>query len=207
VGRERETVEVKRALAMSRLLTLTGAGGSGKTRLALEVARDLVGSYPDGVWLVQLAPLSEPDLVAQEVAGTPDVNERSGQPLSNTLADVLRDKDLLFVLDNCEHLVEGAARLVDTLLASCPRLKVLATSRGMLAVSGEVNRPVPPLSLPAVVDRDYCGGPTVEDLVRCESVRLFVDRARLRLPDFALTEENAGAVAGPAAGSTGYRSL
>jgi predicted ATPase/DNA-binding SARP family transcriptional activator/DNA-binding CsgD family transcriptional regulator/Tfp pilus assembly protein PilF len=195
VGREREMVEVKRTLAMTRLLTLTGAGGSGKTRLALEVARDLVGAYPDGVWMVQLAPLSAPDLVTQEVAGVLGIKERPGQSLTDTLADDLRAKKLLLVLDNCEHLVEPAALLVDKLLASCPRLKVLATSREMLAVSGEVNRPVPPLSLPAETNDEPRGGPIVEDLVRCEAVRLFVDRTRLRLPDFRLNEENAGAVA------------
>jgi predicted ATPase/DNA-binding SARP family transcriptional activator/DNA-binding CsgD family transcriptional regulator len=195
VGREREIVEIKRTLAMTRLMTITGAGGSGKTRLALEVARDLVGAYPDGVWLVQLAALSEPDLVAQEVAGVLGIKERPGQPLSDTLADALRVKNLLLVLDNCEHLVVPAARLVDRLLSSCPRLKVLATSREMLAVSGEVNRPVPPLSLPAAADEGPRGGPAVEDLVRCEAVRLFLERARLRLPHFELTEENAGAVA------------
>ena len=195
VGREREMVEIKRTLAMTRLLTLSGAGGSGKTRLALEVARDLVGAYADGVWLVQLAPLSAPDLVTQEVAGVMGIKERPGQPLSDTLVDALRARNLLLVLDNCEHLVEPAARLVDRLLSSCARLRILATSREMLAVSGEVNLPVSPLSLPSTTTRSSRGVPTVEDLVRYEAVRLFVDRARLRLPDFGLNEKNAGAVA------------
>ena len=105
-------MEVKRALAMTRLLTLTGAGGSGKTRLALEVARDLVGAYPDGVWLVELAPLSEGELVPQAVADAVGVQEQPGQPLTDTLVEALREKKLLLVLDNCEHLVEAAARLV-----------------------------------------------------------------------------------------------
>ncbi|HEY6674615.1 MAG TPA: BTAD domain-containing putative transcriptional regulator, partial [Rubrobacteraceae bacterium] len=129
IGREREIVEVKRTLSMTRLLTLTGAGGSGKTRLALEVARDLISVYPDGVWLVELAPLSEGELVAQEVAGTMEVPERPGAPLTDTLAEALGEKGLLLVVDNCEHLVEAAAQLGDTLLDSCPRLRVLATSR------------------------------------------------------------------------------
>ena len=129
VGRESEMVKVKRTLAMTRLLTLTGAGGSGKTRLALEVARDLVGTCQDGVWMVELAPLSEPELVAQEVAGALEISERPGEPLTDTLVDVIESKNLLVVLDNCEHLVEAAARLTDTLLSSCPHLKVLATSR------------------------------------------------------------------------------
>jgi predicted ATPase len=195
VGREREIVEVKRTLAMTRLLTLTGAGGSGKTRLALETARNLIGTYPDGVWLVELAPLSEGDLVAQEVAGALEVSERPGQPLADTLVDTLGDKGLLLVIDNCEHVVGAAARLLDDLLDSCPRLRVLATSREPLGIPGEVLWRVPPLSSPDPTDGtpDRLSG--VEDLVRYEAVRLFVERTRQRLPDFGLTEENAGAVA------------
>jgi predicted ATPase/DNA-binding SARP family transcriptional activator/DNA-binding CsgD family transcriptional regulator len=196
VGRERDLVEVKRTLSMTRLLTLTGAGGSGKTRLALEVARDLVGIYPDGVWLVELAPLTEGDLVAQEVAGALGVPELPGEPLADTLAEALGDKELLLVVDNCEHLVEAAARLVDALLDACPHLRVLATSREPLGVGGEILWTVPLLSLPSPTEAGPDGGSTVENIMRCESVELFVDRARLRLPDFQFTRENAGAVAG-----------
>ena len=195
VGREREIVEVKRMLAMTRLLTLTGAGGSGKTRLALEVTRDLVGAFPDGVWLVQLAPLSESELVTQEVSRVLGVKELPNQYLDDTLAAALGRRELLIVMDNCEHIVDPVARLISRLLASCPRLKVLATSREVLAVSGEVNVPVPPLSLPPNTDGDHRGRPTVENLARSEAVRLFVDRVRQRLPDFELTEENARATA------------
>jgi DNA-binding SARP family transcriptional activator len=113
VGREREMLEVKRTLAMTRLLTLTGAGGCGKTRLALEVARDLVGVYPDGVWLVELAPLAEGELVSQAVADALSVLERPGEPLTDTLIDTLQIKNLLLIIDNCEHLIEDAAQLVD----------------------------------------------------------------------------------------------
>ena len=148
MGREIEMVEVKRHLAMTRLLTLTGPGGSGKTRLALEVARDLAGSYPDGVRLVKLAPLSEPGLVAQAVAGALEVRSGRVSPSTDTLVEDLRDKEALLVLDNCEHLVEASARLLDDILDSCPRLRVLATSREPLGVSGEVSWPVPSLSLP-----------------------------------------------------------
>ena len=190
VGREIEMIEVKRTLAMTRLLTLTGAGGSGKTRLALEVAGDLVSAYPDGVRLARLAPLSESGLVAQAVGGALGVSERPDQGLADTLADDLRDKKLLLVVDNCEHLVAAAARLIEGILDSCPRLKVLATSREPLGVSGEVNWVVPSLSLPDTAD----GESTVEGRMRYEAVRLFVDRTRLRLPDFELTRENAGAV-------------
>ncbi|HEY6752424.1 MAG TPA: BTAD domain-containing putative transcriptional regulator, partial [Rubrobacteraceae bacterium] len=195
VGREREMVEVKRMLAMTRLLTLTGAGGSGKTRLALEVARDLVSIYPDGVWLATLAELSEGDLVPQPVATALQVAERPGQPLTDTLVEALEDKELLLVLDNCEHLVEAAARLVDTLLDSCPHLGVLATSREPLGITGEVNWAVPLLSLPTKADEESNGAATIESLLRSAAVRLFVDRARLRLPDFELTQANASAVA------------
>jgi hypothetical protein len=143
VGREQKIVEVKRMLAMTRLLTLTGAGGWGKTRLALEVARELVSIYPDGVWLVTLAGLSEGDLVPQPVATALQVPERPGQSLTDTLVEALEDKELLLVMDNCEHLVEAAAHLVDTHLDSCPHLGVLATSREPLGISGEVNWALP----------------------------------------------------------------
>jgi DNA-binding SARP family transcriptional activator len=132
VGREREMLEVKRSLAMTRLLTLTGAGGSGKTRLALEVARDLSGAYPDGVWLTELARISDGELVPQAVAEALRVHERPGQPLTETLVGSLRNKSMLIILDNCEHLIEAAARLADALLDGCPHLRVLATSREAL---------------------------------------------------------------------------
>jgi predicted ATPase/DNA-binding SARP family transcriptional activator/DNA-binding CsgD family transcriptional regulator len=192
VGRQREMVEVKRALSMTRLLTLTGAGGTGKTRLALEVARDLVGSYPDGVWFVELAPLSEGGLAAREVVNILGVKERPGEPLTDTLAEALAGQETLLVLDNCEHVVDAVARLVDTLLAACPRLRMLATSREPMAVPGEVNLAISPLSLPGGTDN---GGATADELMHYEAVRLFIDRARLRLLDFGLTRENAQAVA------------
>jgi predicted ATPase/DNA-binding CsgD family transcriptional regulator len=186
VGREREIEEVKRELAMTRILTLTGAGGSGKTRLALELARNLVEAYPDGAWLVELAPLSEEALVPKAVAEALEVPERPGEPLADTLAEVLRGRQLLMVLDNCEHLLEATARLVDLLLDSCPRLRILATSREALGVEGEVRWLVPPLSIPDLQDT-----PSLEELVSYESVRLFVERARGRDPSFSLSPKNA----------------
>jgi len=140
--------EVKRALASTRLLTLTGTGGSGKTRLALEVAPDLVEAYSDGVWLVELAPISEQELVPKVLAEVLEVPERPAESLADTLAEVLQSRKLLLVLDNCEHLLEATARLVDSLLDSCPFLRILATSREALGVEGELRRPVPPLSVP-----------------------------------------------------------
>jgi hypothetical protein len=129
VGREREMLEVKRLLAMTKLLTLTGVGGSGKTRLALKVASDLAGAYPDGAWLVELAALSEGELVPQAVARALSVREEPGRPLVETLVDSLRSRRMFLVLDNCVHLIEGVVRLVDALLGTCPRLRILATSR------------------------------------------------------------------------------
>src|SRR5215208_8121308 len=140
--------------------------------------------------MVELAPLSEPGLLAQEMAGALGVTELSGEPLADTLADFLGGKEILLVLDNCEHLIEAAARLAEYLLHWCPRLRVLATSREPLGIAGEVVWQVVPLSLP---DRDEPA--SVVGLMRYEALRLFVDRARLRLPDFELTEKNAGAVA------------
>jgi predicted ATPase/DNA-binding CsgD family transcriptional regulator len=196
VGREREMVEIKRALSMTRLLTLTGAGGTGKTRLALEVARDLVGSYPDGVWMVELAPITEPGLVAQEVANVLGVQERPGESLADTLAEALEAQEMLLVLDNCEHHIEEAMRMVDALLASCIRLKVFATSREPLGDSEEVVWGVGPLSVPGRRGRQ-----TPDELAGYESVRLFAERALLTeralygSSGFALGPDNASAVA------------
>ena len=189
VGREQELIEIKRTLAMTRLLTLTGVGGSGKTRFALEVARDLVGTYPDGVWVVELAPLSEGELVAKTVAEALEVPERPQVPLLDTLSDVLQEKELLLVLDNCEHLLKATARLVDVLLDSCPRLRILPTSRAALEVEGEVRWSVPPLSKP---ERQSTS--SSEELEGYESVRLLIERARGRDPYFSLNPQNARAV-------------
>ena len=191
VGREREIEEVKRELAMTRLLTLTGVGGSGKTRLALEVARNLLEAYPQGVWLVELAPLSEAVLVPKALAEALKVPERSGEPLADTLIEVLRDRQLLLILDNCEHLLDASARLVDVLLDSCPRLRILATSREGLGVEGEIRWVVPSLSVPEQGRRT----PSLEELEAYESVRLFVERARGRDSSLSLSPHNASAVA------------
>ncbi|HSK82880.1 MAG TPA: BTAD domain-containing putative transcriptional regulator [Rubrobacter sp.] len=190
VGREPELRNLKRDLAMTRLLTLTGVGGCGKTRLALEVARDLVGAYPDGVWFVELAPLSEGALVAQAVATVLGVQEQSDRSLTDTLVNFLRPKRVLLVLDNCEHLVNAVAHFVVALLNSSPHLRVLATSRESLNVEGELSWLVPSLSVPSMGR-----SPRVEELAGYESVGLFVERARHRNPVFSLTPQNAPAVA------------
>ena len=190
VGREEEMVEVERLLSMTRLLTLTGAGGTGKTRFALRVAKGLVETYPDGAWMVELAPLSDPELVERAVAEALGVREEAGHPLTATLEEHLSSRELLLLLDNCEHLIEGAARVIETFLDSCEGLRVLATSREALNVAGELTWWVAPLSVP-----DLGSAPAVEDLVGSESVRLFVERARYRRPGFDLNRQNAQAVA------------
>jgi predicted ATPase len=190
VGREQQILEVKRELETTRLLTLTGAGGAGKTRLALEVSRELLEAYSDGVWLVELAPLSEAELVPEAVAEALEVPEHPDEPLADTLTEALGSRELLLVVDNCEHLLEVTARLVDILLDSCPRLRVLATSREALGVDGEMRWPVPPLSAP-----DPQRSTTPEELEGSESARLFLARARNRDPSFAFTPGSAQAVA------------
>ena len=189
VGRVREMAEVKRALAMTRLLTLAGAGGSGKTRLAMEVGRDLAGAYPDGVRLVELAPLSEGGLVPRAVAEAVGATEQPGRPIDDVLVAYLRDREMLLITDNCEHLAGATARLVDVLLDSCPRLRILATSRELLGVAGELNWPVPSLSVP---DEQSS---TIEAVEAHEATRLFTARASNRRQNFSVTPENAGAVA------------
>jgi predicted ATPase/class 3 adenylate cyclase len=189
IGREREIAEVKRFLAKTALLTLTGAGGSGKTRLALQVAAEVLDEYPDGVWLVELAPLADPDLASQTVASVLGVREEPGRPLTATLADYLRGKQALLVLDNCEHLLSACAGLGESLLRACPKLQILATSREGLGVGGEQTYRVPTLSLP-----DPGQLPPLERLQEFEAVQLFADRARLTQPTFAVTQANAPAV-------------
>ncbi|HEU4758573.1 MAG TPA: tetratricopeptide repeat protein [Dehalococcoidia bacterium] len=189
IGREGEMMEAKRLLSASRLLTLTGSGGAGKTRLALQVAADLLDEYADGVWLVELAALADPALVPQAVASALRLREAPGQIIADTLSEHLSDKSLLLVLDNCEHLVDGCAPLVEALLRACPALRVLATSRESLGVAGETVWRVPSLSLPEAE-----AVAAWEKVAESGAVRLFVDRARLGRPSFALTRQNAPAV-------------
>ncbi len=148
VGREKEIVEVRRLLEDTRLLTLTGPGGCGKTRLALAAAEELVGKFEDGVWLVDLAPLADPSLVPQAVASTLGVREQPGRSVTETLSEYLASKKVLLVLDNCEHLIEACAELAESLLRSCPGLRVLATSREALGIAGETTWRVPSLAAP-----------------------------------------------------------
>jgi transcriptional regulator with XRE-family HTH domain len=189
VGREQELAEIRRLLGSTRLLTLTGTGGTGKTRLALQVAAGLQGHYPQGVWLAELAPLADPLAVPGVVADAVGVREEAGQPLQATLLAALRPRHLLLVLDNCEHLLDACASLVQALLRACPQVTVLVTSREGLGLAGEIVWRVSSLALP--------GGehlPSPEALVQVEAVRLLVERTVAVQPHFAVTAQNAAAV-------------
>jgi len=192
VGREQEMADVQRLLADTRLLTLTGPGGVGKTRLALEAGRDLDRGqiFADGVWLIGLAPLADAALLAHEIAAGLGVREEAGRAILDTLQEAIHDRGLLLVLDNCEHLVEACAQVADLLLRTCPRLTILATSREPLNIAGETAWPVPPLSVPARNEN-----PELHALRECDAVRLFVQRAQAAVPAFALSDRNAVAVA------------
>jgi non-specific serine/threonine protein kinase len=191
IGREREQEEIQVLLQRGiRLVTLTGAGGTGKTRLALAVAGALGEPYPEGVWLAELAPLANPALVPQAVAGALGLREEPHRSLVATLLDHLKGRHLLLVLDNCEHLVSACAELAAALLQSCPHLQLLATSRERLAVPGETTYHVPSLAVP-----DLAHVPDPEHLLAYAAVELFVQRAQSRRPDFTLSAQNAHAIA------------
>ncbi len=203
IGREREIRDIKNILfpapssepiseggeqpiGVNRLVTLSGVGGSGKTRMALQVAFECLPECIAGVWWVSLAPLVDPALVARAVASVFGVQEQADRSLIETLSGALGSRQLLLVLDNCEHLVGECARIAAHLLSACPNLKILATSRELLGMSGETVYPVPALSLPSGLAPDQIDG--------TEAVRLFVERASLTLPTFALSSRNREAV-------------
>jgi non-specific serine/threonine protein kinase len=190
VGREPDLATIAGLLPTTRLLTLTGVGGVGKTRLAIEAARSAQADYPEGVWLVELAGLAEPALVPQAVAKVLGIVEQPQQPLLDTVVARLRTLHALVVLDNCEHLLDSCATLVQRLLEGCPGVRVMATSREPLGVAGEMVWRVPSLAVPATV----APATSDADLTAYGAVRLFVDRARLVQPTFALTAESAPAV-------------
>jgi len=191
IGRRIELREVKSMLTSTRLLTLTGSGGAGKTRLALRAAAEMSRGFADGAWLALLAPVQDPMLVPQAVYGALGVQDLSAGLSLPSLAEYLAGKRLLLVLDNCEHLLDGCATLASALIRSCPDLHVLATSRQALGVAGEVRMEVPPMSLPDAAD-----AVSLEQAVNCDAVRLLAERAAAVVPGFAVGAGNAAAVAG-----------
>jgi predicted ATPase/class 3 adenylate cyclase len=210
IGREKEIAAVKQLLAPisrrdvstgdgpgvmragegARLVTLTGSGGAGKTRLSLQVAADLLDSFPGGIWFIELAPLSDPALIPQTVAAALGLHDESGRPLLDMLTDYLRAKTTLLVLDNCEHVIAAAAQFAENMLQGCPNLRLLVSSREALGISGEAAYRVPSLSIP----NPRIAQP-VADLATLESVRLFVERAQAVSAGFALSQDNAHAIA------------
>jgi predicted ATPase/DNA-binding CsgD family transcriptional regulator len=190
VGRRRELADVKRALSKSRLVTLTGVGGVGKTRVAERVARDRGRAYPHGVWLVELGEVADPALLTETLLTELGLRGQPSGDVLRGLIDSLRTRHLLLVLDNCEHLLDEVAALVAVLLRSCPDLQILATSRAPLRVVGEAVLPIPPMATP---EPDRPGG--MAGLPRYDAVALFTERAAASVPDFALTGDNYRAVA------------
>ncbi|WP_326820695.1 ATP-binding protein [Streptosporangium sp. NBC_01756] len=192
VGRRHEVAEARRLLCDARLVTLTGVGGVGKTRLALRVAAEVGRSFRDGVWLVELSRLSGPELLVQAVTEAMKIQVHSSRPPMEILTDHLRDKQALLILDNCEHLLPDCAVMAETLTRSTSVVRIIATSRQPLGVAGEQTMAVPTLSVsaPGILR------PSVKSLAQRDAIRLFVERARAVLPDFALTEENRDTVEG-----------
>src|SRR5215831_6126121 len=190
VGRERELDKLQRLVGVTRALTLCGAGGIGKTRLALQILAAVADEFPDGTWFVELSDLRQPDLVVSRVASAVGVGEEPGRPLIETLTDALRPRRLLLALDNCEHLIDACARVCQRLLASSPGLRLIATSREPLRVAAEAVWQVHPLS---VAPDGTVLAP--EDALRYEAIRLFAARAAASLPGFAIGPANSAAVA------------
>ncbi|HKJ38208.1 MAG TPA: BTAD domain-containing putative transcriptional regulator, partial [Anaerolineales bacterium] len=188
IGRTKEQAEIKSLVQRNRLVTLVGAGGIGKTSLSLELSHSLLDEFPNGVWFIPLDSLSTSNLVPQTVAAVFGIRESSERPTIDLLTNVLRDKNALLILDNCEHLLDACAQLITTLLTNCQNIKFLATSREVLNVTGEATYQMPSLSLP---EQD---GVSLEELTEYESIRLFTERAKLALSSFKLTDENSPTV-------------
>ena len=189
IGRKKEQDEIKNLVAKNRLVTLTGAGGIGKTRLSIQTAFALLSEFSNGVWLVELAPISDSGLVPQAIVNTLGLIAQADRPPLALLSEFLQDKHILLILDNCEHLIQACAQLAEALLHSCPNLHILATSREALEISGETPYHVPSLITPNLLNIMF------DILPQYEAVQLFVERAQSALRDFSLTQENAHAIA------------
>jgi predicted ATPase/DNA-binding CsgD family transcriptional regulator len=190
VGREKELTDVRKLLQNTRMLTLIGPGGTGKTRLSIQAASEMLDQYPDGVWFVELAPILDPLLVPRTTAIALGLRDEPQRPVIDMLCDFLHKKRLLIILDNCEHLVDACARMADRILHAAPDTRILASSREGLGIAGEATYRVPSLGLP-----DLSHLPPLESLSQYEAVRLFIDRATAAFPTFAVTNNNAPAVA------------
>jgi predicted ATPase/class 3 adenylate cyclase len=189
IGREEEISQVKELLTQSRMLTMIGAGGSGKTRLALQVAAGILDTYPDGVWLVELASLTDPTLVLQTISAVLGIREQTGQPSLKAVVDFVCGKEILLLMDNCEHLIEVCAQIADNLLHACPNVSLIATSRERLDIEGEHIFYVPSLELPSLVPTS-----SLKDIAQSEAVRLLHERAVAIQPSFEINIINSYAV-------------
>lgn len=189
IGRERELEQARTRLDTARLLTMIGPGGTGKTRLSLQLGAELLPYYPDGVWAAELAPITDPGLVLPAVASVFGIREQLGMGVQELLLDFLRAKELLLIVDNCEHLVEACAQLIEQLLRTAPNLKIIASSREALGIPGETVYRVPSLSLPDAASSSRAA------LAQSESVQLFVERASAANPKFSLNDQNAASIA------------
>jgi predicted ATPase/class 3 adenylate cyclase len=190
VGREKEIHEIEGLLETNRIVTLTGSGGAGKTRLSLQVAGNYLDQFSDGVWLAELAPVTDSALIPQTLLFIFNLREDRHREIIDVLLDHLRTKTVLLLLDNCEHVIEACAQISDALLRACPKLKILASSREALGIAGEVAYRVPSMETPNPANL-----PSVDFLEKMDSVRLFIDRAATAKSDFALTQDNAPFVA------------
>jgi len=189
IGREKEQGDITNLLAKNRLVTLIGAGGIGKTRLSIQTASALLNDFPNGIWLVEFAALSDPALAPQIIVTTLGLIEQARRSPLNVLTDFLQRKQALLILDNCEHLIHACAQLAEALLRACPDLKILATSREALGIDGETLYLVPTLTIPDPINA------TIDTLSNYEAVELFTERARSALSSFSITSENAHAIA------------
>jgi len=190
IGREQEMAEVKALLGRTRLLTLTGSGGCGKTRLGVQAAADMLESYPEGIWFVELAPLTDATLVPQAIAQTLSLTEEPGKSQLQTLVEFLKTRRLLLILDNCEHVLDACARVADAVLKSCLHVRILASSREALGISGEQTYRIPSLALP-----DAHQEQTAQSVSHYEAARLFIERAVAVQSTFVVTDSSASALA------------